>query len=696
MGLQHLLEDLALVCCTAALSAVLCHKLRQPVVLGYLLAGVLVGPHVTLFFNADEANVRVLSELGITLLMFSIGLGFSLRRFTALLPTAGVLVAIAVPLVFGVGFLVGRAFGWSPIEAVFAAATLVVSSSMLLERSLRDDHSAPTFRDLVFGVTIVEDLVAVILLAILTTVVSGTAVSAGELTGTIVRLAGFLLAMVVAGMLVLPPLVRAVARVASSEVSIVASVGLCFAFAWIARSAGYSVALGAFLAGMLIAESGSGARVAELVSPLRDVFAAVFFVSVGMLLDPSLVLQHWGAVLALLTVVIVGRAGAISVGAFLTGFGIRDSLRAGLNLAQIGEFSFILAAIGVESGSVGAFLYPVAVAVAVLAALLNPWLVRASPAISESIERLLPERLRTFASLYSAWLEGWRAGKEHSVLRGRLSRMLLWFAVDVVLLAVVIISAAVWYADLREVIAERIGDHPRLTQGLAIACAAIVSLPFGFGTVRMAARIAGLIAESALPLPAPTRTDPAYTPRRALAVSLQFALVLVAGLVVQAVTQPFVPPLGGFVVLLLVLGTLAYLLWLRTNELEGHVKAGAQVIAAALTRRGAKTPAPSIEALESLLPGIGHFAMLGLAPQSAAVGRSIGDLDLSAKTGASVVAIERDGAVIVQPKSGEVLRRGDVLALSGSQEAVRDAALLLARARLSEMPSSIQRSVRAT
>ncbi|MEO6710652.1 MAG: cation:proton antiporter, partial [Planctomycetota bacterium] len=384
MAAHNLLEDLALVCCTAALTAVLCHRLRQPVVLGYLLAGVFVGPHVPLVPYADEANVHVLSELGVTLLMFSIGLGFTLKSFAKLLPTAGVLVATSVPLVFGAGFLVARAFGWSSLESVFAAATLVVSSSMLLERSMRDDHSDPGFRELVFGVTVVEDLVAIVLLAVLTAVVSGAAVSAGELTGTVMKLAGFLAAMVIVGLLIVPPLVRAVARVASDEVSIVASVGLCFAFAWIALRAGYSVALGAFLAGMLVAEAGAGDRVARLVTPLRDVFAAVFFVSVGILLDPSLVLEHWVAVLALLGVVLVARTGAISLGAFLTGNGIRDSVRAGLSFAQIGEFSFIIAGIGVASGAVGNFLYPVAVAVAVLAAMLNPWLVRASPRIAES------------------------------------------------------------------------------------------------------------------------------------------------------------------------------------------------------------------------------------------------------------------------------------------------------------------------
>ncbi len=689
MGVHLLLEDLALVCCTAALTAVLCHRLRQPVILGYLLAGVIVGPHVPLVSNVDEANVKVLSELGVTLLMFSIGLGFSLRRFTRLLPTAGLLVGTAVPLVFAVGFLVTHAFGWTTVESIFAASMLVVSSSMLLERTLREGSPQASFRELLFGVMIVEDLVAIVLLAILTAVASGSSVTAGELAGTLARLAGFLAAIVAVGLVIVPRLARAVARVASPEVSIVASVGLCFAFAWIARSAGYSVALGAFLAGMLVAESGAGKRIETLVAPLRDVFAAVFFVSVGMLLDPNLVLENIGAVLALLAVVIFGRSSAIFIGSFLTGYGIRDSLRAGLSLAQIGEFSFIIAALGVQSGAVGAFLYPVAVAVAVLAAFANPWLMRASPTIAATFERNLPERMRTFASLYATWLESWRARKHGAVPRKRAWRMGLWLAADLLLLSGLIVSASIWHAVLSLLVSDRIGDHPGFAQALVVGFAALASLPFAFGTIRMSSRIGALIAESALPLPAARRVDGAHTPRRALAVSLQFALVFISGLTVQAITQPFVPPLGGFIVFALVLATLAHSLWRRANELEGHVQAGAQVIAAALTRSGADRPTPSIEDLELLLPGSGRFAMLGLAPQSAAVGRSLGSLDMLAKTGASVVAIEREGVVIAQPEDDEVLRKGDVVALSGSQDAVREAALLLAKPREHEVISTV-------
>lgn len=686
MSGQHLLEDLALVCCTAAFTAVLCHRLRQPVILGYLLAGVLVGPHLSIFPTADEANVRVLSDLGVTLLMFTIGLEFSVRRLLHLLPTAGVLVAIAVPLLFSAGFLVGRSFGWTSLESVFTGALLLTSSSMLLERTLREGEWRQELRDLVFGVTIVEDQVAVLALAVLTAVATGVSVSPEELTATVIRLGGFLGAVVAFGMLIVPRLVRQIARISNAEVTIVAAVGLCFAVAWLARAAGYSLALGAFLGGMLVAESGAGRRVATLIAPLRDVFAAVFFVSVGMLLAPGLVLEHWVAVLVLTAVVVVGRTAALFVGAFLSGHGLRDSLRAGITLSQIGEFSFLIAALGVQSGAAGEFLYPVAISVAVLVALVNPWLVRAAPRLSAAFERRLPERLRTFAALYETWLERLRARKRGTLPRRRIVSMGLWIAIDLALLCGVILSAAIWYEEIAAEVGGRFGLGASATRFAILGAAVLAALPLLLGAVRMAGRMGGAVAEFSLPLPAPGKPDTASTPRRGLALAVQLGVVLVGGLFTQAIVQPFVPPLAGVIVLALVVAALLVSIWRRANELEGHVEAGAMVIAAALAR-----PAPdarqaqasvSIEELEALLPGIGHFAMFGLAPQSAAVGRTIGELDLQATTGAAVVAIERDGSTMTLPEDDEVLRPGDVLALSGSQEAIRDAALIFARPRV--------------
>ena len=242
-------------------------------------------------------------------------------------------------------------------------------------------------------------LIAVVLLAVLTAVASGAGLSARELGATVARLAAFLAVLLAIGMLAIPRFMRGVAAVRSRETTLVASIGVCFATAFVAQQAGYSVALGAFLAGSLIAESGQGRSIEELVQPVRDMFVAVFFVSVGMLIDPVLVAQHLGAVAALTGVVIAGKLTGVAFGAFLTGNGTRTSIQAGLSLAQIGEFSFIIAALGASLGATREFLYPVAVAVSAITTLTTPWFIRSSEAVAAFADRKLPHRLQTLEDL---------------------------------------------------------------------------------------------------------------------------------------------------------------------------------------------------------------------------------------------------------------------------------------------------------
>ncbi len=446
---------------------------------------------------------------------------------------------------------------------------------------------------------------------------------------------------------------------------------MCFAGALLAYELGYSVALGAFIAGSVVAESGESHEIGQRIAPLRDVFAAIFFVSVGMSIDPAMVAGHWLAVVVLTAVVVGGKLLGVSLGAFLSGNGIRTSVRAGLSLTQIGEFSFIIAGLGLALGVTGSFLYPVAIAVSAITTLTTPWLIRGSAPFAAWVDRKLPHSLQTFAALYGTWLERMRANRSNA---GVVRRQLRLLAVDAVLLIAIAIGASFAVAPV-----EAIGLSPVLARLVVAIGAVALAAPFVVGIVRRARALGTALAVAALPVE--NQLDLASAPRRALVVALQLAIVLGVGLPVLAVTQPFVAaPAFGVVVAVFagLVVVLVVVLWQRAAHLEGHVKAGAQLILEALAAQtAADEPEAALESVHALVPGIGEPVPITLDAASPAVGFTLAQLDLRGLTGASVLAISRpDGGVIV-PRADEALRAGDVLALAGTHEAIAAARELL-------------------
>ena len=286
-GAPEFLHSLALVLCVAALTSVIFQRLHQPVVLGYLLAGMLVSPHTPVPLFADEATTHTLSEFGVILLMFSLGLEFSLGRLLRAGASAVLVGVVQCSLMMWLGYVTAQLFGWTTLESVYAGAIIAISSTTIIVKAFEEQGVRGRLTDIVFGVLIIEDLIAILLIAVLTALSTGAGLSAASLAITAARLAAFLVAMLVGGMLIVPRVMRMVVGLRRPETTVVASVGLSFAFALIAAAAGYSVALGAFLAGALVGESGVEREVEHRVQPVRDVFAAVFFVSVGMLIDPA-------------------------------------------------------------------------------------------------------------------------------------------------------------------------------------------------------------------------------------------------------------------------------------------------------------------------------------------------------------------------------------------------------------------------
>jgi CPA2 family monovalent cation:H+ antiporter-2 len=300
---HNFLEDLALVLCVAAIATVLCQLLRQPLVVGYLVAGMVVGPYIPLPVYVDPERIREISDLGVILLIFSIGLEFRFRRLVQLAPTAGVITLIQVTTMILLGYAAARLMGWTPMEAVFTGAVVSISSTTIVAKAFEEQVVERRVRELSFGVLLAEDLVAIILLALLTAAAGGEAFTLRAFAETGLRLLAFLALLSTIGLFTVPYAIAAVARLGRPETLMITAVGMCFAFAMVAEHAGYSVALGAFLAGSLTAESGHGSMVEHLVEPIRDIFGAIFFVSVGMLIEPNLLVEHWHAV-ALITGVV--------------------------------------------------------------------------------------------------------------------------------------------------------------------------------------------------------------------------------------------------------------------------------------------------------------------------------------------------------------------------------------------------------
>ena len=678
-----LLTELALIMCVAAVTTALFQRLKQPVVLGYLLAGMLVGSHLPVPLFADEGAARDLSELGIVLLMFSLGLEFSLRKLIRIAPTAGIVAVIECSLMLAVGYLIAHAIGWTGFESLFAGAALAISSTTIIAKAFAEQKVPPARSEIVLGILIAEDLIAILILAVLTAAASGARLEAAALARTVGRLAGFLVVLLAVGMLVVPRLVRALVRLGRTETTVVATVGICFAFALLARRMGYSVALGAFLGGALVAESGEAKIIEHRLEPVRDLFAAIFFVSVGMLIDPQVIWTHVGTVLLFSAVVIVGRLVGVTVGAFVAGYGIPTAVQTALSLGQIGEFSFIIAGVGLTFGVTRPFLYPIMVAVSAVTTLLTPFLIRISGLVGALIDRRLPHTLQTYAALYGAWVQGLRATGERKGAWSKIRRRAALLILDSALSAGIVIGGAVASRRLAGWAARAAGVAPAFARTALIAVTLALLVPFVLGAVRTARALAVALATEALPGPGSAESlDLAAAPRRALLATLQIAILLVVGVPLVAVTQPFLPRFEGMAILLVCLALLALGLWRSAANLQGHVRAGAQVLLEALAAQSGLDAAGAShgsggQQVPTELPGLGNARTFRLAAESRVIGRTLRQLDLRGLTGATVIAIDREPADVIYPTADETLRSGDTLVVTGAKEAVEAAGELL-------------------
>ncbi len=682
------LRDLALILGTAAVATVLFQRLRFPIIVGYLLAGVLVRP---LIHNPE--TIRTLAELGVVLLLFSIGLEFRFRRLAGLGARVGLAMVVEVGLMLLLGFAAGQLLGLGTLSSLLAAGIVAISSTMIASSTMSEIKAERGLRDLVLGINVMEDLAAVLLIAVLTTLASGDAVTGRALAGMLGRLGIFLVLFVVVGMLLVPRAVNYVARFRRSDTTMVTAVAVALISAVASHLAGYSMALGGFLGGALVAESGRQHAVAQAVMPVRDLFAAVFFVAAGMLFDPAAMSgKGWTAALVLAGVVLVGKTVGVAAGVFLAGYGVREAIRAGIVLAQIGEFSFVIAGLAAAgaSASIGP-LFPVAVAVATLTAFITPLLARSGDRIANWVDRKLPHPVQNAASLYGSWVEVLTDRDRVPARTARRNRLIRFLLLDAACVTAVIVATSVSYRYLPRWFGDDTGRSPMARIGLLVT-GALVALPFAVGLVRTMHRLALHLAESAVPRPE-RGVDQGNAPRQTLTAMLRIALVIAIGIPLTLFTLPFVPPFGVAGVVAAYLLVLAAAFWRTATNLEAHTRAGAELVVHVLGKQARHEDTASFEVVRGMLPGMGPIVPLQVAPGSTAVGKTLGELNLRGRTGATVVAVSRDNERNPRPTSATRLAIGDLVAITGSEQSIDRAAALLRATGTSSPPIETDASV---
>ena len=674
MHFADFLQDMAVVLLVAGAATVACHRLRQPVVLGYLAAGLLIGPHTPPYalISDDDDLIATLADLGVVLLMFGLGLHFSLRQLLAVGRAALVAAVFEIGLMIWLGYGLGRACGWSATDSIFLGALLSISSTTIIAKTLEDLHLVQAgFARVVFGILVVEDLLGIGIIALLPGVAHGHGPDLWVLAGTLGALALFLIAVVVAGLLVIPRVLAYIARTRSDEVLLVAVLGMCFGAALIAIYAKYNVALGAFIAGAVMADTREAPRIRLLVEPVRDMFSAVFFVAVGMLIDPVMILHHLWTVVVITAAVVVGKISTCALGAFVAGTPLAAALRTGAAMAQIGEFSFIIARLGQDLDVTSSFLYPVAVSVSALTTMSTPYLIRFADRRADRLVAKVPQPMRMAAEWYTAWIDRVLRTDDDAMtrIRKKIRTWLLQIALDLALITCAMALAG-WFAHHEPAhwMPVVLGG-PRTLTWLA---AMLFALPLLVHIWYKQRALAMILGELAVPRASAGSAAGPYADRaRTVAVLAFQALAMAAvALLLAGVSVTLLPPWPVLVALLMVLAVVLGLGWHRFITLYYRAQ-----VAVMESFAGAPAP-PTVEPMPEMLAEA-VMIPIPLPAGAAAIGRAIRDLALRSVSGASIIAIERAGARKVNPGPEEKLFADDVVLLFGTEAQVRSARTVL-------------------
>jgi len=636
-SLAPLIKDLAVILGVASLVTLLFQKIRQPVVLGYLLSGIIVGPYMPPYnLVTDIPSLHILSELGVIFLMFSLGLNFSFHKLKRV-GTPAIMIGLAeVTLILAIGVSLGKMLDWPSYDCIFLGAALSISSTTIIfkameELGLNNKH----FAELVFGILIVEDLLAILLLAGLSIIVGTHVLLSTNLLDSAIKLFIVVGGWFLVGYFLIPPLIRKLINVANQETLTIVSVALCLFLVCIAAYFGYSNALGAFIMGSILAETDLIQFIEQYMRPIRDIFAAVFFISIGMLIDPVIIINNISIVLIISIVTILSKILITSTSVLATGQSVSTSVRVGFSMAQIGEFSFIIAGLGLTLAVIQPTLFPIIIAVSTITTFTTPYLIQSSSYVSRKLEENLPLSLSTLLTHYSVLIHRYLMLKKKRVIYSRYITRLL---INGVMVAIIFSLSERWiFPEINEWMIEAYW-----VDTLSCVITLLLASPFIWGML-FAYKIFHHQSRAAI--------------RPIIAMGWVFTLTIITTLAVTYFHTWSVTLLLGFISLIL-FSLLHKPLQQLYPWLEKRFLANIKI------------PTPQEASKDELFAWGMHVKGTDIKNNYYFINKTLVELNLRRQFGIHVIAIYRGAKVIISPHPQEKIRLYDKLFILGSDEQI--------------------------
>lgn len=646
--LAPLISDLALILILAAVTTLLFKWLKQPVVLGYIVAGILAGNHFGLVPNiSDPANIQLWAEIGIIFLLFGLGLEFSFKKLVNVGGSSLIGALVIVVAMMACGFSAGQLLGWNTTDSVFLGGMLSMSSTTIIIKAFNDlGLQKRKFTGLVFGVLIVEDLFAVLLMVLLSSIYVGQNIDTVSMGESIFKLIFFMILWFGVGIYLIPTAIAHAKRYLNGETLLIVSLGLCLGMVVMANYAGLSSALGAFIMGSILAETIEAKAIDRVTHPIRDLFGAVFFVSVGMLVDPAILVEYWFPIVIITLIVIVGQICFSTLGMLVSGQSLRHSIQAGFSLAQIGEFAFIIATLGLTLGVTSHFLYPIAVAVSVITTFLTPFLIRLSDPALAAIERHMPPKLKIIIERYSISNSTANSHSDWRILLGGYAKIII--ISSILLGGVVLLSTGYLTPFILTHIEGWMGQILATVIVLLIMAPLIWMLAFKSVQSKVFVQL---------------WTNSHFN--RGLIVSLIILRFFMAFVFVISVLVHIYSLRDGVLFGMGLLVLIMALFWKRIQRAWAHFEVQ-------FTRNLSANSHGSIIRVDNNAKNL-HMTHVTLSADSQFMGLNIGQARLRERFGITVISIQRGSRTIIIPSAHEMLLPADELTVVGPEEALRTA-----------------------